>query len=770
MRLSFASFLRSAEEVSFSFDWEDCGPVPNSLVGPSDSLSPVHYDQYDNIYLQVAGEKHFLLFDPGAAEGLYPFPVSHPYDEYAMVDLEHVDCQSYPRARELLTHRGAAVTLRPGESLFIPTHWWHHVQGTAARGAWNISVNFWFAIHEALVAPPHPLPVHLELELARHVELLLSDTCGSAAVGVLAELLRQASPCRAHHRMFGIVIVGQRAIPKRCASGVECLSQMMLRIKKSMRCIRPMLFLSQPEISSSTDFNGFSGQKTLASSLPLLLEHDHDLPSSPVWLAGVLPIAIATDMIVGDSVPMVNLASVSSKMPCAMQITISTVAIIAAAGVSCMFNYLLLSARRYHLRLESNLSCHNLARSDDKTLWQDKSNDGVIRAVAPSLNRNKQKITANLRNASCCRPVSSVCDSFSPSGTRCGSAIDSSASACGRCWLLADTGVQPFALRWSRRRSAQQQHLVTLLSFATKADIVFVSLGLLLAAGLLSPRLAKIEAASPHSGRLIAVQARACRSGSFAFPTAGHAAGHVQANLVILPKSYADDFRRFCANNAAACPLLEFTEPGIFEAVKLAPGSDLRKDLPKYHVWKHGLMVEERTDVTDLWQDDMQAFLLGCSFTWEDLLGAVQLTPRHVQENRNVPMFNTNIKLKGAGPFQGHMVVSMRPYKPGEVGRVADITGEYPAAHGRPVQIGEPAAIGINDVRTPDYGQSVTVQEGEVPVFWACGVTPQNALRNAKLPLVITHAPGHMLVADTLNEELKSWRVPGVWSARPDAE
>ncbi|CAE8692810.1 unnamed protein product [Polarella glacialis] len=262
----------------------------------------------------------------------------------------------------------------------------------------------------------------------------------------------------------------------------------------------------------------------------------------------------------------------------------------------------------------------------------------------------------------------------------------------------------------------------------------------------------------------------ACRSGSFAFPTAGHAAGHVQANLVILPKSYADDFRRFCANNAAACPLLEFTEPGIFEAVKLAPGSDLRKDLPKYHVWKHGLMAEERTDVTDLWQDDMQAFLLGCSFTWEDLLGAVQLTPRHVQENRNVPMFNTNIKLKGAGPFQGHMVVSMRPYKPGEVGRVADITGEYPAAHGRPVQIGEPAAIGINDVRTPDYGQSVTVQEGEVPVFWACGVTPQNALRNAKLPLVITHAPGHMLVADTLNEELKSWRVPGVWSARPDAE
>ncbi|CAE8692807.1 unnamed protein product [Polarella glacialis] len=161
------------------------------FVGPSDSLSPVHYDQYDNIYLQVAGEKHFLLFDPGAAEGLYPFPVSHPYDEYAMVDLEHVDCQSYPRARELLTHRGAAVTLRPGESLFIPTHWWHHVQGTAARGAWNISVNFWFAIHEALVAPPHPLPVHLELELARHVELLLSDTCGSAAVGVLAELLRQ---------------------------------------------------------------------------------------------------------------------------------------------------------------------------------------------------------------------------------------------------------------------------------------------------------------------------------------------------------------------------------------------------------------------------------------------------------------------------------------------------------------------------------------------------------------------------------------------------
>eukprot|EP00929_Paragymnodinium_shiwhaense_P069490 TRINITY_DN35041_c0_g1_i2.p1 TRINITY_DN35041_c0_g1~~TRINITY_DN35041_c0_g1_i2.p1 ORF type:complete len:278 (-),score=57.10 TRINITY_DN35041_c0_g1_i2:456-1289(-) len=259
----------------------------------------------------------------------------------------------------------------------------------------------------------------------------------------------------------------------------------------------------------------------------------------------------------------------------------------------------------------------------------------------------------------------------------------------------------------------------------------------------------------------------ACRSGAFAAPTSGHAPGFLQTNLVILPKAYADDFKQFCANNAAPCPLLEATEPGVYEAAALAAGSDLRRDLPKYHIWRNGVMTEERQDVSELWQDDMQCFLLGCSFTWEDVLAAAKLCPRHVAEGCNVPMFDTNIKLKGCGPFQGNMVVSMRPYKVDEADAVSKITGAYPAAHGQPVQIGEAESIGITDCQKPNYGDTVTINDGEIPLFWACGVTPQNALRNAKLPLVITHAPGHMFVADVANEALKEWTVPGTWSARP---
>lgn len=161
------------------------------FVGPSESLSPVHYDQYDNIYMQVSGEKHFLLFDPRAAEGLYPFPVAHPYDEYAMVDLFKVNHEAFPKAREVLKGRGAAVTLRAGESLYIPTHWWHLVQGAADEGAWSISVNLWFSIFETILQVPHPLPLHLELELARHVELLLSDMASGTSPAGLASLLCQ---------------------------------------------------------------------------------------------------------------------------------------------------------------------------------------------------------------------------------------------------------------------------------------------------------------------------------------------------------------------------------------------------------------------------------------------------------------------------------------------------------------------------------------------------------------------------------------------------
>lgn len=270
--------------------------------------------------------------------------------------------------------------------------------------------------------------------------------------------------------------------------------------------------------------------------------------------------------------------------------------------------------------------------------------------------------------------------------------------------------------------------------------------------------------------RTAAALRAACRSGAFTQPTAGQAPGFVQANLVALRREHVESFWRFCAANAAPCPLLEVTEPGAFEAPRLAPGSDLRFDLPKYRIWIDGELKEERTSVEDLWDEDMQGFLLGCSFSWEGLLAKAGLPARHTEEGGNVPMFTTSIPLKPEGPFHGSMVVSMRPYRPEQVAEVAQITSEFPAAHGAPVHIGDPVAIGIADCMRPDHGDPVNIRSGEVPVFWACGVTPAIALQSAKLPFAITHAPGHMFVADTRDDELKSWAVPGRWSARPAEE
>lgn len=262
----------------------------------------------------------------------------------------------------------------------------------------------------------------------------------------------------------------------------------------------------------------------------------------------------------------------------------------------------------------------------------------------------------------------------------------------------------------------------------------------------------------------------ACRSGEFAADTTEHAVGFVQTNLVAVPAEHAGDFLEFCSQNVASCPLLEMTEPGGFEAAKLAPGSDLRKDLGKYYVWRDGVMVEERADVTDLWREDMQAFLLGCSNTWEHALVEAQLTPRHIEEHVTAPMYDTSIRLRGVGPFQGNMIVSMRPYLPEQLGAVTEVTSAYPAAHGTPVHSGDPQAIGVDASLAPHYGDPITLRPGEVPVFWACGVTPQSALRNAKLPLAITHKPGCMFVADVPNEDLKAWRVPGMVQPQSAAE
>jgi uncharacterized protein YcsI (UPF0317 family) len=245
-----------------------------------------------------------------------------------------------------------------------------------------------------------------------------------------------------------------------------------------------------------------------------------------------------------------------------------------------------------------------------------------------------------------------------------------------------------------------------------------------------------------------------CRSGAFTDQTSGSVPGFVQANLVALPQEHAFDFLRFCLANPRACPLLDVTAPGDPAPRTVAADADLRTDIPKYWVWRDGQVAEERTDVSDLWSDGMVGFLLGCSFSWEHLLHEHYLTPRQIEERCNVPMYRTNVPNVAVGPFGGNLVVSMRPYLPSQLSTVAALTGRYPGAHGGPVHWGDAGEIGVNVQGPPDWGDQVTIREGEVPAFWACGVTPQEALRQAKLPLAITHAPGHMFVSDLTDSEI----------------
>jgi uncharacterized protein YcsI (UPF0317 family) len=233
------------------------------------------------------------------------------------------------------------------------------------------------------------------------------------------------------------------------------------------------------------------------------------------------------------------------------------------------------------------------------------------------------------------------------------------------------------------------------------------------------------------------------------------ALGYVQANLVILPREWAFDFLLFCQRNPRACPLLETTEPGQTEAVQTAPGSDLRTDLPAYRLWRDGECVAEVQDLTPVWSADWVAFLLGCSFTFEAALLRAGLSLRHIEQQRNVPMYRTSLRCQPAGRFQGPLVVSMRPFTPAQAIRAIQITSRYPRAHGAPVHLGDPAAIGIADLNQPDYGDPVEVRPAELPLFWACGVTPQAVLRQARPPLAVTHKPGHMFVTDLQDHELE---------------
>ena len=244
------------------------------------------------------------------------------------------------------------------------------------------------------------------------------------------------------------------------------------------------------------------------------------------------------------------------------------------------------------------------------------------------------------------------------------------------------------------------------------------------------------------------------RSGSLVQPTSGVAPGYVQANLAILPKELAFDFLLFCQRNPKPCPLLEVVEAGDVEPVQFAPGADLRTDVPLYRVYEYGEMTAEVEDISEFWRDDLVSFLLGCSFSFELALTRAGIPLRHIEQETNVSMFITNIPATSAGVFTGPTVVSMRPIRQEQVVRAVQVTSRFPAVHGAPLHVGDPAAIGIDDITQPDFGEPTEIRDGEVPVFWACGVTPQAAAMASRPPMMITHSPGYMFITDKKDEDL----------------
>jgi uncharacterized protein YcsI (UPF0317 family) len=243
------------------------------------------------------------------------------------------------------------------------------------------------------------------------------------------------------------------------------------------------------------------------------------------------------------------------------------------------------------------------------------------------------------------------------------------------------------------------------------------------------------------------------RTGAFTGPTSGLAPGNVQANLVILPKALAGDFLRFAVANPKPCPILAVSEPGDPGFPILGAELDIRTDLPRYRVWRDGKLISEPTDVRDVWRDDLVSFAIGCSFSFEEALIENDIEIRHITRNCTVPMYRTTIETEAAGPFHGPLVVSMRPMKPKDAIRAVQITTRFPAVHGAPVHIGKPEMIGIRDLGAPDYGDAVPVGDDEIPVFWACGVTPQSVIATVKPEFCMTHDPGCMIGTDRRNTE-----------------
>ena len=246
---------------------------------------------------------------------------------------------------------------------------------------------------------------------------------------------------------------------------------------------------------------------------------------------------------------------------------------------------------------------------------------------------------------------------------------------------------------------------------------------------------------------------RLIRQGVWQTSTSGAAYGYVQANLVMLPQSDAFDFLLFCVRNPKPCPILDVLEAGVFEP-KIAPGADLRQDLPLYRIYRNGQLDQEVTSVAGQAGEDMVSFLLGCSFSFENALQAAGVPVRNIEEKKNVSMYITNRTCEPAGPFTAPLVVSMRPMTPAQAVRAVQITTRFHLTHGAPVHIGDPEQIGIKDLAHPEFGDPVSILPGEVPVFWACGVTSALAATSTLLPLIITHAPGHMFVSDLKDEDM----------------
>jgi uncharacterized protein YcsI (UPF0317 family) len=252
----------------------------------------------------------------------------------------------------------------------------------------------------------------------------------------------------------------------------------------------------------------------------------------------------------------------------------------------------------------------------------------------------------------------------------------------------------------------------------------------------------QISAKSPRDVR------EQIRTGQWRGVTSGVAPGYVQANLAILPRDLAFDFLLFCQRNPKPCPLLEVVEAGGTEPKLTAPGADIRTDIPGYRIYENGVLTGEVDSLLPYWRDDLVSFLLGCSFSFETAMTDAGIPLRHQEMGCNVPMYITSMATTPAGVFSGPMVVSMRPIKQQQIVRAVQVTSRFPATHGAPVHIGDPAAIGIKDIARPDFGDPVEVLPGEEPVFWACGVTPQAVALNCKPPLMIAHAPGRMFITD----------------------